>query len=299
MAAKLCRDTLDWVKAEYKALNYPVGELHQNHQLCPGGEDRRKRLYTTLVEDGSKILCHCFNCGASGVVFLKAFRSTLFEVMNEVASGKPESPNAKAWATWLHAQTQYKETDPLYLSDAAYRLNEWPYSGFKEQSALLKWQAMNYYGMRKHVGGFIMTPRGEHGFDFRTIGAKNMWRVTHPDHAQDSKLLVYNTNNSDIAVIVEDPISAMKVDICGYAGVALCGSSLSNEDAFKLSMRFKYFVVWLDNDSPEIIANSKIARARLLLYTNNVGLNFVDSDPKKYDCHAITHEIKACVDNMG
>jgi hypothetical protein len=73
MAQRLSRETLDWVKDYYRKYSMPASELGHCHGDCPAGIDTRSRLYTKLTEDRKKILCHCFNCGASGAVNVTGF----------------------------------------------------------------------------------------------------------------------------------------------------------------------------------------------------------------------------------
>jgi DNA primase len=84
----------------------------------------------------------------------------------------------------------------------------------------------------------------------------------------------------------------MKVCLAGYSGVALCGTHLSSEDAFKLSMLYDSIIMWLDNDKPEVLAKANDNANKLRLYNNKVYTNYTDTDPKKYTLDYIRSQVE-------
>lgn len=295
MVQRLSRETLTKVEEWYKAQAMcPDAEQHFNHAECPAGTDRRQRLYTRLTEDRSKVLCHCFNCGGSGFVKLGAMSIlqkdtvSLDTLMKDVIS---HGEKAEKWDTFSRIYGGAAK-----LSSEKPTLG-WPHSSILSEAERFWMDQHDWYGMRYSDGIGYITPRGETGFDIRDR-CKRMQRITKPGHEGDSKLLVYNTKNSDTAVICEDAISAMKIDMCGYAGVALCSSTLSQDDAFKLSMRFRRFIVWLDNDNDTVKEHAKLAYDRLRLYSDWVVINKGDSDPKKYSAFSLRFSIEKFLDAM-
>lgn len=273
MAQKLSRGTLDWVEAKYREANVSFdAQARWNHEDCPAGMDKRQRLYTRLTDDGRKILLHCFNCGGSGFINYKAPSRPLTTLL-------PETINRSDQIQWQAGQDIYNRSFRLRYDDESDPKSEWPYKYFKGLGDQM--DDKDWYGIRVTSDGWFLIPRGTQGFDVRKPD-KKFSRWTDPRKKHESKVLVYNSTNSDVAVLCEDALSAMKIDLTGYAGVALCGSSLGKDDAFKLAMRFKTLIVWLDNDNKEVIANAKQAEARLKLYSDRVARECACSDPKGF-----------------
>jgi hypothetical protein len=227
-----------------------------------------------VTDDGKLLLAHCFNCGGSGAIKWK---------------GWAVRPDTSVTALVQEEAALVKEIE-FNIVDYDYRKNaievdgnDWPLEYFKD--CMYDFVGANKFGIRK-TGMYYMIPRGYGtnvtGYDLRYYPIKSHGRIIHPDHAKESKLLVYNPSNSKTAVIAEDPISAMKLSLAGFAGISLCSNHLNKEDAWKLAFMYDKLVVWLDNDSKEIIKLAHTAKDRLALYNDNVHIVTSASDPKHY-----------------
>lgn len=255
MSIRLSKDTMDLVVLHSEDAR-PGKQLAINHGSCPAGEDTRGRLSIKVTDDGCLILAHCFNCGGSGV------RSTKLHIKRPRVEIGPIADDPR--------RDKYNMVVSLYRLATRLDMGVWPLYLFVECTEEL--EKAHDFGMRQ-FGNKVFIPRGDesNGFDIRQldVGAPKWDRVLNPDVDQSSQLLLYNISGSDTAVIVEDPISAMKVALAGYAGVALCGSHLTTDDAYKLKMLFSRFVVWLDNDNETVLREADIAQKRLALFSSH------------------------------
>jgi DNA primase len=173
--------------------------------------------------------------------------------------------------------------------------NEWP-----ERYMIDCWEefvAADGFDIRRHNGpnGWVLFPRGDKdsptGWEARSR-LKEITRNILPEYKEDTKLLIYNKDASRTAVVCEDPISAMKVSLAGYAGVSLCGTNMTSDDAFKMSLLFDNILLWLDNDKPEIVAQAHRLMSKIAMYTSNVKINKLDMDTKKYSTKYIVETVK-------
>jgi hypothetical protein len=250
-----------------------------NHDDCPAGVDTRRRLYSTVTPDGRKILLHCFNCGGSGVINLKphVHREGSLSSWDKAPVFIEAEETFKKWQK-VYGEARSLTSTPL---EGPY-MDKWPHTAIRFIDETVEFNVRNWYGMRRRDNGSVILPCGDWRFDIR-YPDKSFLRVVHPSHSGESNILIYNSKGSKTGVVCEDPLSAMKLDIAGYAGIALCGTSLPEVEAAKIATLYKDLVVWLDNDSPTVIAAAEAARSRLALYRDNVGLvNSTFRDPKNY-----------------
>jgi hypothetical protein len=260
-----------------------VNEVRMNHEGCPAGEDTKKRLYLKVTDDNKLMLAHCFHCGGGGAI--------------KFSSGGPRRRSAIVTPNVDYdlAEAVFNHIDDVYRNATSMlTILDWPMQYFTECAKEFAGDK-NCYGLRKDSQYYYL-PRGEApnvtGYDLRSYPVKGFKRILHPAHAKGSNLLIFNSTGSKTAVIVEDPISAMKVDLAGYAGVSLCTNNLSDTDAFKLSVLYDKLLVWLDNDSDLIIKNAQSAAMKLQLYKDNVGFEAVHADPKSYHLNYISEIIE-------
>lgn len=99
----------------------------------------------------------------------------------------------------------------------------------------------------------------------------------------------FNPSNSDKAVLVEDMLSAIKVGMAGYAGVALFGSYVKVTTLNNVTAKFDSVTVWLDPDKLAYAAQT-VKRFSSLGY-NVFAVLTADKDPKDYS----SEEIKSFV----
>ena len=258
----------------------PNVQYHRNHDDCPAGQDIRKRLSIRLSEDKRLVLAHCFNCGLSGVRTSR---------IPSLYKAEPSKEVVNNYLVFDSTMARYKSGTPITPDGS------WPSVYFLDCWSEL--QDADKFGIKETSDSYYI-PRGNPpeditGFEIRLKGDRKLYkRIIHPNYKYDSKLLLYNGKGSRNAVICEDPISAMKISLAGYAGVSLCGSSMSSDDAFKVTMLFDSVTVWLDNDKPEIIRASLLIRDRLRLYMNKVTRIQGLKDPKYFTLQAIDGYIK-------
>jgi len=283
MKLKLTRQDLQ----RLAALSPQPGEQYSvNHDDCPAGEDTRGRLSYRLADDNRLLMAHCFNCGRSGVMSVRS------RLLSAARYRKPEELKEEynLFDSWMDA---YSAAEPLDFGNK----EMWPGGYFA--SCWTEFCDAEKFGIRETPHHYII-PRGNvpndiTGFEIRPKGLKYYTRIIHPMYKEDSKLLIYNKDSSRIGVVCEDPISAMKVSLAGFAGVALCGATLSVGDALKLSLLFDKVVVWLDNDSKTVKEQAHLNRARLAMYMDGAYLVEKLSDPKSYTLSFVRSTIEDCV----
>jgi len=295
MKKRLSRATMEAVKLIMEGK--PRGtEFNNDHGDCSAGEDNRSRLYYKVTDDGKMLLAHCFNCGCSGAVRINA------PVAGVVDTESAAVERSTALSQYETDEKLWGRAEPV---NKTVPIDEWPMKYFADsKNGWPEFALADCFGIRA-TGGWVVIPRGWGddnvitGFDcrVRSDSHKEYTRNIHPDYKDLTKILIYNTSNSNIAIICEDPISAIKVCLAGYSGVALCGTHLSGDDAFKLGMLYDTIVMWLDNDKPEVIAKANDNANKLKLYNNKVYINYADTDPKKYTLDYIRSQVEGLTDN--
>jgi 5S rRNA maturation endonuclease (ribonuclease M5) len=93
-------------------------------------------------------------------------------------------------------------------------------------------------------------------------------------------------NNTEIVVVVEDPVSAMRIwqDVQVNA-IALLGTHLNAVNKLYLINKYKHFVVWMDGDLPGYKAAQKISTDLLAFCA--VNLIFTRQDPKEFEARSL------------
>lgn len=274
MKLKLSTETMDTVRIQASKMARDE-QISIDHYDCPAGEDTRQRLYIKVTSDGKMALAHCFNCGGSGGV--KLIRRPVTEAKE---SWKGENEAKKRFCDI--DMVLWEKGTPVVLAP---EWDSWPEKYFAD--CWKEFNDANGFDIRRHQGlkRWVLFPRGDAssptGWEARSA-SKEITRNILPEYKDDTKLLIYNKDASRTAVVCEDPISAMKVSLAGYAGVALCGTNMTSDDAFKVSLLFDNILVWLDNDKPEIVAQAALLQTKLLMYTSSVKINKLNNDPKKY-----------------
>jgi hypothetical protein len=285
------------------------GQINVNHALCSAGQDTKKRLYIRITEDGSRLLAFCHHCNRRGMQkrsLLARFPTTEAAVATWDDKAGQEELNPLS-VRWHEAIKEYNGATPMVvgpgkLPHAMYGLFPLKFFAVEHFNMLIE---RDFYGMRYTPSSVIIPRYGETGL--LGLDKRALARSDHPSApkwqrilalASDGsevagRLIIYNTTQSKIGVIVEDPISAMRVDLLGYGAIALTGSSLSPDDAFKLSLLFDSIVVWLDNDNATVLKNATAAAMRLRMYNlNKVGLVHNLCDPKRLTDDQITRAIQ-------
>jgi hypothetical protein len=274
-------------------------QLKVNHEDCPAGEDTRRRLYLKITDDGKMLLAHCFNCGLSGGYKLASgtasCATTSLEVAPEDRTGEP---------TWVMTEYLFNKMEPCYENG---RMAAWPNMFFHDCQK--QWKAVDAFGVKyddytkqvyipRYIDGKLK------GLDIRTIGLASIgsaqppkWsRLLAPDFT-GPLTLVYNTTGSRTGVICEDPISAMKIALSGYAGIAICGTRVpSTPEMVRFKLLYDKVVVWLDNDKANVCKTARDIYDTLGLYSIPRSIEVAEVDPKLSDVSEIRDTVNYAIE---
>lgn len=299
MKTKLDKDTNNYIKDTFLSIS-PDSEVKTNHLNCPAGTDSRSRLYVRKTEDGRKLLAHCFNCGGSSVISTGTW-----------LSGDVVTPEERHKATLRNMTISHHEglikasgqsialsfgglTPHKYFQDPSSRSAMESYESFGCKLVLLPSPAANphlpcyrIYVPRDNGVQYCDYPKPPGGWNMVLKDDSGRILIYRPDPAKGV------VDDKPVAVLCEDAYSAMKVCISGHIGIALCGTSLSMEEAYKLSLLFDRFLVWFDNDSNPVRALAQFTAHRLNLYAEeNVKLEGILNDPKLYSSEEVCINIR-------
>lgn len=97
-------------------------------------------------------------------------------------------------------------------------------------------------------------------------------------------------DNADTAVIVEDVLSAYKIQKAGYTGVCIFGSYVSDKLLKELSEQFKQTYLWLDPDKRGY--SSKVKNRADTLGINLKVFIKPSKDPKEYSIEEIRQRLE-------
>jgi hypothetical protein len=282
------------IKAAARGMG-PGEQLNINHEGCPSGEDIKRRLYIKVTDDGQMVLAFCHHCGQRTGIKVPYFGPHATEVPDR----------GKAQERWNSGLMYFGGAIPIHaLVGSIYVevITKTPIKYLYTSDTFDMMFDRGHYGIRYHDGHHgrltgIAIPRyskeGLVGLDIRFISdiAPMKWdryKLTDEDgNVLCGKLSIYNTKGSTTCVLCEDPISAIKLDMAGYAGVALMGTDISSEDLLKLSYLYDKLVVWLDNDSDPIKEKAEGIYRRALMFIVNTNIIRALEDPKKYSLESI------------
>ena len=292
--------SLDQIKAAATGLG--VGEqTNLNHLGCPAGTDIKARLYVKVTEDGRMTLAYCHHCGQRGGLKRAYFGPVKTDTATIVGGpgyiGKEYYNTAKDMSTLTQIDRVHAtEAGPLrYLYDSP------------ESVGLMA--AREHYGIRYHNGdwscrtGWAIPYYDGHnvlvGVDIRHPSSgtsKSKWErfkaMDKDGQYLGGRFVVYNNTDSKTCVLCEDPVSAIKLDMAGFAGVSIMGTNISSEDLLKLRTLYDKLVVWLDNDSITVRSASKDIERRAGLFFPDVVLAGGLSDPKIFSLHLIRNYLE-------
>lgn len=299
------RETMEYLKERGNSM-VSGQQIHQNHANCPAGRDTKNRLYIKVSDDGKMVLGYCHHCGSKGAVRRHRFVSeSVPKTIDNDNDGFMHELGRFSRAIPLNRAT-FEEFESAMLAKPLVGLLNNPHSITSvENTEVLKiFMEMNdYYSIRitEDVGHrIVMVPliSAENYVDgllTRSMGSGGHW-FCHKKKDVDGtyicgKISIYNTFKSDTVVICEDIISAIKLDISGYAGCALMGSQFDSADLLKLSMLFRRCVVWLDNDSALIKEKAHQIRGTAKMFFEDTDIITI-SDPKHYTTGLIKERLK-------
>jgi hypothetical protein len=228
---------------EYILLHCPEteGSVYLDHVGCPSGEDRKHRLFVTRTSEG-KVLWYCHHCGGRGVTSGKSFggvgiaRNVATLLTDDELVWSPVSwpPEARGWLA------KYDVTPDM--AGAAYHV----------ESGRLMLPVKSFLGttvgqqLRAVLLG--MVPK------YLSKGV-----VNHGSWHRDGDV------DSSTVVVVEDILSAIRVQKFLPAVALLRTSISSNIVSDILDAGYTRVVIWLDDDDAGRHASPKIVRTLIPL----------------------------------
>ena len=258
-------------------------EVHVHH--CKLGKNN-DRLYIRRNEDGS-IMAYCHHCGMRGISKLDGVRH-----ISNFRSSKSED-----------VRQGYNKTLKL-PSDLETDFDKWPKKAqmWPLQYGITKEEIhVNHMGYSEYFGRVVLPSFDEKGvlseYQTRKINGLNGTASFQRDTKYDTYIKqgstplqrVFNPRftwadpyiNPNILCIVEDNLSAIKCNRYTPT-IALHGTSLDMKSIIKLSKQYTDFIIFLDNDNPQVKkSQSKLKRKLELVCKGNVKIVYSDKDPKE------------------
>jgi hypothetical protein len=245
----------------------PGTTVRRNHDDCPSGVDRRRRLYVSKTPDNTKLKCFCHNCGNGTVIDLPG--AVKLRPVTHRMLLKPEAPELPPrWAE--PPQPRLHPRHKLWLS--AYGI-------------LTNVEAGVYSASDMEL---VFPMQGGH--QIRYFDRKPKWKCFgHP--------ICYQIKVNAAVLVCEDIISGGKwAHTEGVSGgfIALLGHrpSLKPEEAAQLD-GLPAVIVWLDNDKPSVVeAAQSLAHAtgpRTVLIEGG-------TDPKRYPKSELKKVHDVCIE---
>lgn len=288
--------------------------IHFNHPNCPAGMDTKKRLYATPTEDGTGVLFYCHHCQGRGVYRVKKYTPPRGLNIDKLGFD-PDNVVTPLPST--------KKLTPADLADVYRTGGQFPppntpsaivtTNGNAYMLACLTdvWEtfkARDFYGLRlrektsyvdrerKTVYALpyyqLFLPTFEDGV------LTGLWMRNHPNSINkvivwgSAKKILYDYQEKErFLVVVEDPISAIKLDCLGVPAYSLGGLDMTAGEVIKLRALYDRVVVWLDNDSASDKVVDVIVRTLQLAGHRKVQTVRSAPEPKKCDAERIKEEL--------
>ena len=255
-----------------------VGTVSKHHCKSGVGNDR---LYITRCEDGYTILAYCHHCGKKGkhnqkdgmtIEQMKAFKP-----VEKSRSGKYTMPSA----TLLQCNSKTPVVAQQWVRKARVTLEEadahgmrWskehdrviiPVTTFGQLSMIQSRRIMD-----EDSGPKYCNYKNFDGLPFRSF---------HPSLSTHKFVL----NSKASVVIVEDALSCIRVGR-QLPCIALMGTHLSDIMlSYLIAKRFKNFLVFLDDDNPEVKWRQQDLHKRLSMFGKVAVVHTDGTDPKELD----------------
>lgn len=263
---------------EMKDILADIDELEENQTIhihhCKDGHNN-DRLYVT--NKGEATLFYCHHCSKRG-----SLRNNRATYKRHVRS----SGTSKYYHQSVHMPSDINTSPRTWPVEAL----KWPLT------ARLSFTDMETLGLayspRINRVCVPVTFAGEYrGFIARRIegdGPKYLARYRQDD--KDNFIYARCPYDKQTVVIVEDVLSAAKLEKAGYNAVALLGTHISDSLISFLS-NYSSYVVWLDDDNPDVKLKQVKLKDKLALF-GNVRLIKTDNDPKTYSLEDIKGIVK-------
>jgi len=257
--------TTPWIKLEAFSDYFPEVEGSVKVHHCKDGR-HNDRFYLTRTSDG-RVLGYCFHCGGRGVY--TPSRRAFKESQSNVRKPPPTTTKDpfKAW-----------DVPPLdeWETSSRWCIQEWG----KIPLDIRKWwflaglniNEFNELGIKLLDGRMPAIPLRKDNEDLPTGLALRSFNKSLPKWILlGEKIQGCLGTETSTLVLTEDYLSALR---CSrqYSALPLMGTSLSTENFKRVTNWSKStqgrVVVWLDNDSPQVIHKAKNIYERLNLLVN-------------------------------
>ena len=256
-------------------------QVHVNHEGCPEGLDRKKRLYIKRLPDAS-VLAYCHHCGLSG--YYKDRVTNIHRVMKRPLEESQSAKNLLLPKDVINDATQWPIDARGWLLKYGITDKEIKDYGIVHSPSLDRLLFPIYMD-----GNYV----GWQGRSFAKDGDVPKYLTTVDADNPSGNCGVYKHGlDSSTAVLVEDIISAIKVSRTADA-IALLGSHPTPEVINWIANRYKNIYIWLDNDKPEVIKQqNKLSSLLKVLVSGRVEIILTKKDPKDHSDNEIKGLIK-------
>lgn len=227
-------------------------QLRFNHSDCPSGADTKQRLYVKAVDTGW--VCYCHHCGNHGFL-----RTTKYRVLtggldypsDGIREYTPKSIPSMYRSGLIRKPADFPAAQLLWLysygfTDTDIVRNE---IGVADDGSIvivkddLTFENVAYYVRRKYSDDFSKGPKA---ILYKEKAKRFVWYNAAPVTAASTSSVV----------LVEDPISAMKIRKTGANVISLMGTHLTDDHKLFLTHGlFDRIMIMLDPD----IAGKKAA----------------------------------------
>lgn len=217
-------------------------QIHVNHEGCPSGEDKKKRLYIKKTVRG--FLAYCHHCNEKGFASLSGEHS-----ISSKGFFKPYKPTKKAVAPTL---VELSFEGRVWLNKYHCDTTEHCFNGVRHEPNKV---ALDLFDVEKNLIGY----------QIRNLDANAKAKyITHFFDEEDkgSAAWFYNDAKSKALVITEDYLSAYRVNKdTGWSSVALLRTAITTSLLNQISeLDFKTILIWLDPDTAGIEGAKKVQK---------------------------------------
>lgn len=274
------------------------GRVRINHDGCPAGIDRKKRLEIKRCNDGS-ILGYCHHCGSAGYVRngISRIRPVVPKASPPVDSGTSSlpadlevdpvrwPPEAKAWFVKYGILPEVASSFGIGYSPRLRRVvlpcyDSGVCTGYQARKIFNDDSGPKYYTKR------LTTP---------TAGNNSARTRLLFDGTRGASSTCGGTSEHTL-VITEDALSAIK---CGNwaRSIALLNSSIDSSTILEYVNRvgrIDRIIIFLDNDNAYVKKNQLMIKRSLSLVFPNTDIKIIwgDKDPKEYNASDLQELLK-------
>ena len=265
-----------------KGVSVPEGEqIHINHEECFAGIDRKKRLYIKKFPTGHGFYCH--HCGMKGYLRDK---EVIHRVEDKLSITRIPEPPHSLYLEEL--KTLKGEHAP---SKWPVEARVWWYSyGLMDEDAISR--GAQWHNERLCIPWHTFEHEVWSCRSFNKDRSKVLTLTSPQDAAlvracKPSKPLILG-----VGVVVEDVLSAIKINKAGYLAVPLFGTTLSVVNKSFICDHLNGVVIWLDDDVAGALGSVK-------LYTELKGMHdrvthVRNRQPKELSVEEIQETINKC-----